>query len=94
MGARADPVSARPSSDRPVGLLQLDAHQAATIAYGQTELTHPRGITIRTTHRTQDLTAPASKHDEVPVPVVAQGEPVNRAVGQPMFTRTAIPTAR
>lgn len=79
-GAVTDPTWLGPPPDRPASALLRHAHQATAPTNGQTEVTHPGGEPIGPPDRPKDLTGRLREHDEVPVPVIVEGERLNRQV--------------
>lgn len=77
-GAITDPARLGPAPHRPTGALLRNAHQATAAADGQAEVAHPRGKAIGTPDRAEDLAGPLGQDDEVPIPVVVEGERLNR----------------
>lgn len=86
--AITDPVRLGPTPDRPVIAVLRDAHQATPVANGQKEVAHPYGVTSRTPHLPEDRLGPPCGDNEGPVPVVVEGEGLDRPARRP---DTAVP---
>lgn len=92
--AITDPVRLGSTPDRPVIAVLRDAHQATPVANGQKEVAHPYGVAGRPPHLPEDRLGPPGGDNEGPVPVIVEGEGLDRPAREPDTAVPVVPATR